>query len=104
MGGWVVGDWRVDARANEISRGAEKVRLEPKAMQVLCFLAERPGTVVSPEELEAAAWPRMVVTTDAVTGTIIKLADGITEDLTTDLSKLSGLKGRTRQHGAGGAS
>lgn len=33
-----------------------------------------------------------MVTSDAVTSTIIKLADGITEDLTTDLSKLSGLR------------
>lgn len=44
-----VGDWQVDARANEIWRGAEKVRLEPKIMRVLCFLAERPGRVVSRE-------------------------------------------------------
>lgn len=75
-----VGDWQVDGRANEIWRGADKVRLEPKAMQVLCFLAGRPGTVVSREELEAAAWPRMVVTSDAVTGAIIKLRKALGDD------------------------
>ncbi len=68
-----VGQSRVDARANEIRRGAETVKLEPKVMQVLCLLAEQPGNVVSREELEAQAWPGLVVTTDAVTGTIIKL-------------------------------
>ncbi len=75
-----VGDWQVDARANEIWRGAERVRLEPKVMQVLCFLAQRPGTVVSREELEAIAWPRMVVTSDAVTGTIIKLRKALGDE------------------------
>jgi adenylate cyclase len=80
VGGWRVGDWQVDARANELWRGTEKVRLEPKVMQVLCFLAERPGRVVSREELEAAAWPRMVVTSDAVTGAIIKLRKALGDE------------------------
>jgi DNA-binding winged helix-turn-helix (wHTH) protein len=80
VGGGRVGDWQVDARANELWRGTEKVRLEPKVMQVLCFLAERPGRVVSREELEAAAWPRMVVTSDAVTGTIIKLRKALGDE------------------------
>lgn len=75
-----VGEWRVEVRANEIWRGADKVKLEPKVMQVLCFLARRPGSVVSREELEAAAWPRMVVTSDAVTGTIIKLRKALGDD------------------------
>ena len=75
-----VGEWRVAVRANEIWRGAEKVRLEPNVMQVLCFLAQRPGSVVSREELEAAAWPRLVVTSDAVTGTIIKLRKALGDD------------------------
>lgn len=79
-GHWRVGDWRVDTRANEIWCGAEKVRLEPKVMQVLSYLAERPGTVVSREELEAVAWPRMVVTSDAVTGTIIKLRKALGDE------------------------
>lgn len=50
----------MDARANEIWRGAEKVRLEPKVMQTLCVLSERLGRVVSREELEAVAWPRAI--------------------------------------------
>ena len=42
-----IGTWRVDPLANEIRRGAETVKLEPKVMQVLCVLAARPGRVVS---------------------------------------------------------
>ena len=76
----IVGDWEVYARANELRRGSRTVRLEPKVMQVLCFLASRPGQPVSREELEAEAWPRMVVTYDAVTNSIIKLRKALGDD------------------------
>jgi TolB-like protein/DNA-binding winged helix-turn-helix (wHTH) protein/Tfp pilus assembly protein PilF len=70
---FTVGDWLVDPRANELQRDAATVRLEPKVMRVLCVLAERPGSVVSREDLESRVWAGMVVTSDAVTNTIIKL-------------------------------
>ena len=77
---FIVGDWLVDPRANEIRRGAEAVKLEPKVMRVLCFLAARPSSVVSREELESQAWAGMVVTSDAVTNTIIKLRKAFADD------------------------
>ncbi len=70
---FTVGDWLVDPLANELHRDAATVKLEPKVMRVLCTLAERPGTVVAREELESRVWAGMVVTSDAVTNTIIKL-------------------------------
>ncbi len=79
-GPFAVGDWEVHARSNEIRRGGRTVKLEPKVMQVLCFLASRPGRPVSREELEAEAWPRMVVTYDAVTSAIIKLRKALGDD------------------------
>ena len=77
---FTVGDWLVDARANEMHRDAESVKLEPKVMRVLCFLASRPGSVVSREELESQAWPGMVVTSDALTNSIIKLRKAFGDD------------------------
>lgn len=77
---FAVGDWEVHARSNEIRRGTRGVKLEPKVMQVLCFLASRPGTVVSREELEAHAWSGMVVTYDAVTNAIIKLRKALGDE------------------------
>lgn len=70
---FAVGDWLVDPRANELHRDAATVKLEPKVMRVLCVLAERPGSVVAREDLESRVWAGMVVTSDAVTNTIIKL-------------------------------
>jgi len=68
-----VGDWWVDPATNELSRGDESVRIEPKAMDVLMLLVEHVGRVVSREELFAAAWPGVVVGDEALTQSIIKL-------------------------------
>lgn len=77
---FAVGEWEVHGRSNELRRGATTLRLEPKVMQVLCFLASRPGQAVTREELEAEAWPRMVVTYDALTNAIIKLRKALGDD------------------------
>lgn len=68
-----IGDWRVDGDLNEIDRAGKVVHLEPKAMAVLLTLAERPGEVVSREELLAAVWPGVIVSDNALTQVVIKL-------------------------------
>jgi TolB-like protein/DNA-binding winged helix-turn-helix (wHTH) protein len=68
-----IGDWLADPESNELRRGAEAVRIEPKAMAVLMLLAERPGGLLTREELFARAWPGMVVGDEALTQCIIKL-------------------------------
>jgi len=75
-----VGEWRVDAARNELSRGDETVRLEPKAIEVLVFLARRAGQVVSREEVLAAIWPGVVVGDDALTQAVIKLRKALGDD------------------------
>jgi DNA-binding winged helix-turn-helix (wHTH) protein/TolB-like protein/Flp pilus assembly protein TadD len=68
-----IGDWRVDPATNELARGGEVVRIEPKAMEVLMALAARPGEVIGREALLAAVWPGVVVGDEALTQSIIKL-------------------------------
>ena len=68
-----VGDWVADPDTGRLQRQDEEVKLEPKAMQVLVYLAENQGKVVSREALEATAWAGMIVGYDAVSGSIIKL-------------------------------
>src|SRR5262245_44606785 len=68
-----IGDWLADPDASELRRGTEAVRLEPKAMAVLMLLAERPGRLLTREELFERAWPGMVVGDEAITQCIIKL-------------------------------
>jgi TolB-like protein/DNA-binding winged helix-turn-helix (wHTH) protein/Flp pilus assembly protein TadD len=75
-----LGDWVVHPARHHLSRDGNEVRLEPKVMRVLVFLAESPQRVVKRAELEAAVWPGMIVTDDAVTNTVIKLRRALGDD------------------------
>lgn len=68
-----VGEWRIDAARNELRRGHEVLRVEPKVVELLVQLALRAGDVVSRNELLAAVWPGVVVGDDALTQAVIKL-------------------------------
>ena len=70
----------MDPARHYLSRDGEEVRLEPKVMRVLVFFAAHPQQVVRRGELEAAVWPGMVVTDDAVTNTVIKLRRALGDD------------------------
>lgn len=75
-----VGDFHVDPAHNELVRGGQAVRLEPRVMEVLAYLADRPGRAVSRDELLAAVWPGLVVGDDALTQAIIKLRKALGDD------------------------
>lgn len=68
-----VGDFHVDPSRLHVSGVDGQTRLEKKAMQVLVYLAEHAGRVVSRPELEEKLWPERIVTEDAVTSAISKL-------------------------------
>jgi len=68
-----VGDWIVEPTLNQISAAGRIVKLEPKAMAVLAYLADRPGQVVSRELLLSAVWSEVVVGDDSLTQVVIKL-------------------------------
>ncbi len=72
--------WSVDPAANQINRENQTVRLEPKVMKVLIYLATHPGKVVTREELEAVVWAGSVVGYDTVTGAIQKLRRAFDDD------------------------
>ena len=73
VGRFRVADWNVEVAANRMIRGTEMIRFEPKVMEVLAFLASRPGEVVTREEVEAVVWEGTVVGYDTLTGAIQKL-------------------------------
>lgn len=77
---WTVGPWRIDARTGELRHGNESLRVEPKVAEVLVYLAQRAGQVVSRDELLTALWPRVVVGDDALTQSIIKLRKALGDD------------------------
>jgi DNA-binding winged helix-turn-helix (wHTH) protein/TolB-like protein/Tfp pilus assembly protein PilF len=68
-----VGDWTVEPALNQLSAAGKTVKLEPKTMAVLAYLARRPGQVVSREELLSAVWAGVVVSDDSLTQVVIKL-------------------------------
>ncbi len=68
-----INEWKVSPATLSIQKGEKIVKLEPKVMQVLVFLANRPGEVVARQELEDHVWEGTIVGYDAVTNTIIKL-------------------------------
>jgi DNA-binding winged helix-turn-helix (wHTH) protein/TolB-like protein/Tfp pilus assembly protein PilF len=68
-----IGEWQAERATNELSRPGERLRIEPKAMEVLMVLAGRAGQVVGRDELLATVWTGVVVGDEALTQSIIKL-------------------------------
>ena len=50
------GLYELDAAAGELRRGGRKIKLQEQPFQVLLLLVERPGTVVTREEIRQALW------------------------------------------------
>src|SRR5208282_1203885 len=61
-----IGDWRFNPSSGELSRDGETTRLEARTMRLLLCLAERPGEVVSIEELLDQVWSGVTVSYDSV--------------------------------------
>jgi DNA-binding winged helix-turn-helix (wHTH) protein len=55
------GPYRLDPANARLWHEARPLRLTPKAFQVLCFLAARPGQLVSKDELFEHVWAETVV-------------------------------------------
>ena len=58
IGGWLhFGVYELDLRAGELRKHGLRVRLQEQPFQVLAMLLERPGEVVTREELQKKLWP-----------------------------------------------
>lgn len=70
---FLLGDWRVHPGLNRLEplAGGEVLRLEPKAMDVLCALASRAGQTVSRDTLLGDVWQGRVVV-DGVLARVIR--------------------------------
>ncbi len=67
------GPYRFAPHTGQLWRGTQAVKLTGKALAVLRSLLERPGQVVTKEELFAAVWPDTVVSDAALTSCIQEL-------------------------------
>ncbi len=68
-----IGEWTIDPNLGRIFLGEQEVRLEPKAMEVLVYLAEHAGEAVTRRELEENVWGETVVSYEVLTVTINKI-------------------------------
>ena len=77
---FLIAGWSVDLSTLRISKQNESVKLEPKVMAVLEYLASRSGQVVSRQDLEKNIWAGTVVGYDAISNAIIKLRKAFGDD------------------------
>jgi len=75
-----VGGWTVIAEQNLLERDGRSFRLEPRAIELLVYLAQRPGQVVSTDELIATVWRGRVVEESAVYKRINELRKAFGDD------------------------
>ena len=80
--GFWVGDWFVDPMVNRVYHEdeGEEVQLEPKVMDVLLCLAERPEQTVTKEQFRERVWTDTVVTDDVLARCISQLRKTLGDD------------------------
>jgi DNA-binding winged helix-turn-helix (wHTH) protein/TolB-like protein/Flp pilus assembly protein TadD len=78
-----IGEWEVVPELNELRRGDESVRIEPKAMELLVFLAAHPGEVIGRAELLNTVWPGVVVGDEVLTQAVTKLRKALADEART---------------------
>ena len=70
---FVVDGWVVDPGLHTICRGSTTVRLEPKALQLLIFLAVHAGETVAKDALIKSVWPDTFVSDQVLTNAVSDL-------------------------------
>lgn len=79
-----LGAWRVLRDQNRLEcqtpEGVRSERLEPKAMDVLCLLAEHAGQTVTREQLLDRVWQRRLVMEGTLSRVVLALRNGLGDD------------------------
>jgi transcriptional activator of cad operon len=75
-----IGAWRVEPALDQLVGNGKVVKLEPRTMRLLLYLAVRAGQVVSVEQLLTEVWGDVVVTPDSVYQCIAGLRRALGDD------------------------
>src|SRR5439155_12640733 len=67
------GDFTLDLERGALQKCGADVRLRPKSFEMLCYLVENHGRLVSKDELLNAVWGRTVVTEGSITQCLIDI-------------------------------
>jgi TolB-like protein/Tfp pilus assembly protein PilF len=75
-----VGEWLVEPNLNCITRANQKISVEPKVIEVLAYLADYPGEVLSKEQIIQAVWPNTYVSDEVLRYSIAELRKAFNDD------------------------
>ena len=75
-----IAGWLVERDLNRLSREGRSVQIEPKAMDVLMYLAEHPGEVLSRAGIVKAVWSETHVCDEVLTYCISELRKALEDD------------------------
>jgi DNA-binding winged helix-turn-helix (wHTH) protein len=75
-----IGPWRVDTHKSVIEQSDHRVRVEPKAMRVLVYLAERHGEDVARADILRGVWDGTPVQAEVLTNAIWELRKALGDD------------------------
>src|ERR1700752_3480606 len=65
--------FRLDAADHSLWRGEKRVQITPKAFDVLCYMVENAGRLVSQDELLQALWPETYVNQEVLRKYILEI-------------------------------
>src|SRR5215470_12579380 len=72
--------FRLDLRRMGVWKADERVVLEPKAVDLLCYLVANRDRLVTKDELLDAVWKDTFVTPNALTRAVAQLRKGLSDD------------------------
>ena len=84
-----IGDWRVDPELDELSREGRTIRVEPRTMQLLLYLAAHAGRVIDVQQLLDTVWSNVVVTQGSVYQAVAELRRILGDDRELSLIHIS---------------
>lgn len=77
-----IGHWLIDGDTNSLAGPDGREHLEPRVMDLLVYLADRPHSIVSRDEIVENVWRRAFASDQAITNAIAKLRKTLGDDAT----------------------
>ncbi len=77
---YAFGEFVLDLDRGALQKKGADVPLRPKCFEVLCYLVEHHGVLLSKDELLAAAWADVIVTEDSLTHCLIEIRKALGDE------------------------
>ena len=74
------GDFTLDLDSGFLSRDGEEIRLRPKSFEVLTYLVQRHGKLVTKDELVRAVWANVIVTDNSLAQCLVEIRRALDDD------------------------